>query len=262
MSKRRPTPITLFPVKLPTITPNQPLIPILHGALQNHELMLHDHDVLCIASKVVSIAEGRIVVLGERSLSRRARFYARKFTMSPHLVQVVLDEADAVLGGVRGFLLTLKGNILTANAGVDVKNSPTGTTTLWPVQPDKSAAIIRGYFEQKSNARIGVVVVDSRVTPLRLGTTGLAIGLSGFRPIKDERGKPDLYGRPIKVTQTNLADDLAASAHLLMGERNERIGLVVIRNASISTNNDTSSLTKLVSRECLFGSSLSWPVNP
>lgn len=208
------------------------------------------------------MAEGRIVVLGEWSVSRRARFWAEKFRMSPHLAQVVLDEADEVLGGVRGFLLTLKGNILTANAGVDVKNSPTGTATLWPVQPDKSAAIIRGYFEQKSNARIGVVVVDSRVTPLRLGTTGLAIGLSGFRPIKDERGKPDLYGRPIKVTQTNLADDLAASAHLLMGERNERIGLVVIRNASISTNNDTSSLTKLVSRECLFGSSLSRPVNP
>jgi coenzyme F420-0:L-glutamate ligase/coenzyme F420-1:gamma-L-glutamate ligase len=175
--------------------------------------MLRDRDVLCIASKVISISEGRFVALGERLVSRRARFYAEKFRMNPHLAQVVLDEADAVLGGVRGFLLTLKEGTLTANAGVDVKNSPAGTATLWPVQPDKSASAIRVSLEQKASARIGVVIVDSRVTPLRLGTTGLAIGLSGFRPIKDERGKLDLYRRRVKVTQTNLADDLAASTH-------------------------------------------------
>jgi coenzyme F420-0:L-glutamate ligase/coenzyme F420-1:gamma-L-glutamate ligase len=251
----------LFPAKLPIVRPKQKLIPILHEALQNHKFMLHDRDVLCIASKVVSTAEGRIVALRERSVSRRARFYAEKFRMSPHLAQVVIDEADAILGGVRGFLLTLKGNILTANAGVDIKNSPAGTATLWPVQPDKSAATIRRSLE-KSNVRIGVIVVDSRVTPLRLGTTGLAIGLSGFRPIKDEREKPDLYRRPVTVTRTNLADDLAASAHLLMGERNERIGLVVVRNAPISANNDTSSSTKLILRECLIGSKLTGSANP
>jgi len=252
LSKGRLTPITLCPVRLPAIRPNQPLIPILQESLRNHDLTLRDRDVLCIASKVVSFSEGRIVDLSERQVSKKARFYAGKLRMSSHLAQIVLDEADAVLGGIRGFLLTLKANILTANAGVDVKNSPLGTATLWPVQPDRSAATIRGFFEQETNARLGVLIVDSRVTPLRLGTIGLAIGLSGFRPVKDEREKPDLYRRPVKVTQTNLADDLAASAHFLMGERNERIGLVVIRNAAIRTNNDDSALAKLVSRECLF----------
>lgn len=115
--------------------------------------------------------------------------------MNIPLAQVVLNEADVVLGGVRGFLLTVRQGILTANAGVDLKNSPTGTAILWPVHPDRSALALRTSLERSANVRIGVVIVDSRVTPLRLGTTGLAIGLSGFQSVKDYRGKCDIYGR-------------------------------------------------------------------
>jgi coenzyme F420-0:L-glutamate ligase/coenzyme F420-1:gamma-L-glutamate ligase len=168
----------------------------------------------------------------------------------------VVDEADEIHGGVNGFLLTKKFGILTANAGVDVKNSPPGTATLWPANPDFSARLLRQSLEIKFGARIGVSIVDSRVTPLRLGTTGLSVGSSGFEAIKDDRGKIDLYGRTVKVTQTNVADDLAASAHLLMAERDERVGLVIIRNAPISMGAKASSRPRLAARKCLIYSGL------
>jgi coenzyme F420-0:L-glutamate ligase/coenzyme F420-1:gamma-L-glutamate ligase len=185
-----------------------------------------------------------------------ARAYGDRFRINPTLTQVVVDEADEILGGVNGFLLTIKFGILTANAGVDVKNSLPGTATLWPVNPDLSAKLLRRSLETKYGARIGVSIVDSRVSPLRLGTTGLSIGSSGFETIKDDRGKTDLYGRTVKVTQTNVADDLAASAHLLMGETDEQVGLVIIRNAPISMRANASSRVKIAARKCLICSSL------
>jgi coenzyme F420-0:L-glutamate ligase len=211
---------------------------------------------VCVASKIVSTVEGRIEFLDRQNILLKTRTLANKFQIDPALTQIVVNEADKILGGVKGFLLTLKSGILSANAGVDVKNSPPGTAILWPTDPDSSADKLRHSLENEYHARIGVTIVDSRVTPLRLGTTGLAIGSSGFDPIKDDRGKIDLYHRPVKVTQTNVADDLAATAHLLMAERNERIGLVIIRNAPLSMRADDSSKTKLTIRKCLVGSRL------
>jgi coenzyme F420-0:L-glutamate ligase/coenzyme F420-1:gamma-L-glutamate ligase len=176
--------------------------------------------------------------------------------MNSQLAQLVLEEADSIWGGVRGFLLTIKQGILTPNAGVDVKNSPTGTASLWPAHPNNSASSLRASLMRKDDVGIGVMIVDSRITPLRLGTVGLAIGISGFRTLQDDRGKCDLYGRRVKVTQTNLADDIASAAHLLMGERNERNGLVVIRDAHVTITNRAPANLVLDARRCLIGSSL------
>lgn len=256
MSKKETIPTTLYPIKLPTVKLGQALDSIILRALQDHHLKLRDGDVICVASKVVSVAERRIVHLNQNQVSNKARTLAVKYRLSGQLAQIVLEEADAILGGVKGFLLTVKQGILTPNAGVDVKNSPTGTAILWPAQPDSSASSLRASLRRSRDARIGVAIVDSRITPLRLGTTGLAIGLSGFRPLRDERGKRDIYGRRVKVTQTNLADDLASSAHLLMGERDERIGFVVIRNAHATMSDGASEDALLEARKCLIGSSL------
>ena len=234
MPKREILPTTLFPITLPTVKLGQKLNSIVPRTLQEHEFVLRHGDIICVASKVVSIAERRIVYLDQKRVSTTARALATKYSMNSHLAQIVLEEADLIMGGVKGFLLTIKQGILTPNAGVDVKNSPTGTASLWPAHPDGSASSLRASLMQARNVRIGVMIVDSRITPLRLGTVGLAIGLSGFRTLRDDRGKCDLYGRRVKVTQTNLADDLASAAHLLMGERNERNGLVVIRSAHVT----------------------------
>jgi coenzyme F420-0:L-glutamate ligase/coenzyme F420-1:gamma-L-glutamate ligase len=154
---------------------------------------------------------------------------------------MVLQEADAIFGGVPGFLLTLKDGTLTANAGIDLKNCPPGTAVLWPRNSDTSASKLRRFLQRSFSVRLGVVIVDSRVTPLRLGTVGLAIGVSGLSCVRDYRGVRDLHGRKIRITRVNIADDLAASAHLLMGEAAERIGIVVVRNAPVALRNLNSS---------------------
>jgi coenzyme F420-0:L-glutamate ligase len=175
--------------------------------------------------------------------------------MDQRLATIVLNEADQVLGGVNGFLLTIKNGILTPNAGVDLKNSPSGCVTLWPRKPDRSANRVRGFLNRKFHCRIGVVLVDSRVTPLRLGTTGLAIGVSGFMPVEDYRRQVDLFGRRVHVTRMAVADDLASAAHLLMGESDEGIGLVLIRNAPIVMDmRGSSTRARLGARRCLIAS--------
>jgi coenzyme F420-0:L-glutamate ligase len=253
---RENVPTTVFPITLPTVILGQKLDSVVLRTLQKHEFQLHHGDIICVASKVVSVAERRIVYLKQKRVSNTARRLAVKYSMNQQLAQIVLEQADSIWGGVRGFLLTVKQGILTANAGVDVKNSPIGTATLWPAHPNNSASGLRASLIRDGNATIGVVIVDSRVTPLRLGTIGVAIGLSGFHTIRDERGKRDLYGRRVMFTQSNLVDDLACAAHLVMGERDERKGLVVIRDAPVMMTNTVPGKLVLDARKCLIGSSL------
>ena len=247
----------LLPVRLPIVRLGQRLERILPQALRKNRLTLSDGDVIAIASKVVSVAERRIIALDEIEVSETAMRLAKKWRIDEKLAALILDEADAVIGGVPGFLLTLKNGILTANAGIDLKNSPHRTAMRWPRDADASAAAIRNSLERDFRARFGVIIVDSRVTPLRLGTVGLAIGVSGIVPLRDHRGTRDLYARKVKVTQTNVVDDLASSAHLLMGETKERIGAVVVRNAPILLQEKANSKpVRLPLKRCLIGRNL------
>jgi len=252
----------LAPLRVPKVVPGCNLSAVIIEALESRSFVLRTKDVLAVPSKVASLCEGRIAKLSKVVVSDRAERLANKWRMNEELTQLVLDEADEVLGGVRGFLLTIKDGILTANAGIDLKNSPIGTATLWPTNPDRSAREVRKSLEVRYQKRIGVLIVDSRVTPLRLGTIGLAIGASGLIPIKDDRGRLDLYGRKVKVTQTNIIDDLASAAHLLMGEVKEQIGAVIIRDAPVHlSDRPTSRQARLSAARCLISSNLSAPIN-
>lgn len=244
-------------MKLPIVRSGQRIDKILIETLRKSKLALCDGDVVAVASKIVSSAEGRTINLDDATISKETLRIARKYHIDRRLAAIVRNEADVILGGVPGFLLTIKNGILTANAGIDLKNSPRGTAIRWPSDSDASASTIRKSLEHEFHARIGVIVVDSRVTPLRLGTVGLAIGASGLVPIRDDRGSIDLYGRKTKVTQTNVIDDLASSAHLLMGETRERIAAVVVRKAPIRLQKRADSeVARLSVARCLIASNL------
>jgi len=239
------------------VSPGEKLAQVVCDCLNDEKLTLCRGDVLAVASKIISICEGRVLKLADVHVTARGKRLSRRWKLDEKLATVVLKEADRILGGVDGFLLTVKNGILTPNAGVDLKNSPPGTATLWPTNPDRSANQLRRNLQRRYETKIGVEIVDSHVTPLRLGTVGLAIGLSGFVPIHDSRGVPDLFDRIIRVTRTNLADDIAAAAHLLMGESSERIGAVIIRGFPIGADPRADGrLTKLTQRKCLIGSAL------
>jgi len=252
---RRYTSVTLLPVRFPFVKQGEDLNELVDRTLRRRNLSLRNGDVLAVASKIVSCCENRILRLDTIRVSAKAVRLSEQWKMDTHLASIVVQEADYILGGILVFLLTIKDAILTANAGVDLKNSPRGTATLWPRNSDKSASRLRKHLTRKGVTCLGVEIVDSRVTPLRLGTIGLAIGSSGFEPVHDYRSKPDLYGREVRVTQTNIADDLASAAHMLMGEAREQIGAVVIRNSPVIFGSSVnSSRAILESRRCLISS--------
>ena len=235
---------------------------MLFESLSRTRLRIESGDILAVASKVVSIVERNILPLREIQPTDFAKKLGRRFGLPSNFVQIVIDEADSVYAGVPGVLLTIKNGDATANSGVDRKNAPPQTVIPWPLNPHRSAEKIRKAINRKTRKKIGVVIVDSRVTPLRLGTVGLAIACSGFQPVGDERGVKDLYGRRVSITFQALADGIAAAAHLLMGETRETTPFVLVRDAPITLahRNRLMSMTLPV-RDCLYMSQIPRPTS-
>jgi len=249
--------LTLIPIHFPIVRTGENLSQVVCDRLADEGIKLQRGDLLAVASKIVSTCEGRVVRLNDLPVTARGKRLAHKWGIEPRLCAAVIKEADQILGGVKGFLLTVKDGVLTPNAGVDLKNSPPGHVTLWPVNPDRSARQLRLNLERRYHKRIGVEIVDSHVTALRLGTVGLAIGVSGFVPVQDRRGVRDIFGRSIRVTQSNVADDLAAAAHLLMGESAERVGAVLIRGGTTRFHGvGNARIVQLKRKRCLIASNL------
>ena len=245
------------PIRLKLVRPGDDVVKILLNATSNLSPAMKDNDVIVVASKILATAEGRTLDLAEIRPSRKARELAKKYGMEPAHLQTILDEADAVLGGIHKTLITIKDDVLIANGGVDKSNAPSNHVILWPSNPDKWALKIRRAFKIRLGVDVGVIVADSRVHPLRIGTIGCAIGVSGLDPIREYRGVIDLFGKPLVISRLAVADDLASTAHLLMGEASERIGAVVIRGAPI-VRSETKSIkdTVIEPRDCLFMGSI------
>ena len=190
-------------------------------------------DILVISSKFVSMSERSLIDLKNVKVSKRARELAVKFKMDERIAQVTLQESDYVVSGIPGFLLTINDGMIAPNAGIDKSNCPQGKIVLYPKDSFKTANELRKKFLKKHGIKIGIVISDSRLMPTRIGCTGIAIGVSGFYPVDDERGKTDLYGKKLKVTFKATADCLATIGVFMMGESNESIPLVVIRGANV-----------------------------
>lgn len=216
------------------IKPKDDLVAAISQAIVRKGLKLKDRDILAISSKAIASVDGRILKLNSVSVSRRAYELARKHTLEPQFVELVLREADKIYGGVENAILTLKDNNLAINAGVDHKNVPDGCAALLPLDPQHRAESLREEIKQRIGRDVGVLIVDSRVAPLRLGTRGVTLGVAGFKPIKDYRGERDLFQKPLLITQHAVADDLASAAHLMIGQAGEGTPAVLIRGAPVT----------------------------
>lgn len=254
----------LYGLKTPTIKDGDNLINVVLDSLRTRRLQLEDNDVLAFTSKIVSYAEGRLTKLSAIKPSEKARKLARRYGLTPEFAQLVLTEADRIYGGVAKAVLTLKNGMLVANAGIDNKNSPEEQVVLWPVNPAKSAEELRQEIRRRTGKQVGVLIVDSGLVPLRIGTVGLALATAGFQPIRDNRGKKDLYGKTITITRHAVADDLASAAHLLMGESTEKTPIVLIKNAPLDFSEHAYGPDEMMMpfKECIFMNTLdkSWSV--
>lgn len=175
-----------------------------------------EKSIVAVTSKILSIIEGRIVKIGQVSKEK-----------------LVAKEAELYLPPQENkyhFSLTIKNNLLIASAGIDESNG-NGYYVLWPKDSQKIANDIRLYLVKKLNLKnVGVIITDSKTTPLRWGVTGTAISYSGFLPLNNKIGTPDIFGRKLQATKVNVMDGLAASAVVVMGESNEQTPIAIIED--------------------------------
>jgi len=214
---------------LPEISEGDDVAALIIQALRRAELLLAAGDILVVAQKIVSKAEGRVVRLDSIEPSRRAREWAASFDKDPRVVEVVLRESRRIVRMERGILIseTVHG-FVCANAGVDTSNVAEGTVTLLPVDPDASAQSIRSTLESLFGLRLAVIVSDTFGRPWREGLVNVALGVSGIGPLIDYRGEPDSHGRPLKVTVMAVADEIASAAELVM-KKSEGIPVAIVR---------------------------------
>jgi coenzyme F420-0:L-glutamate ligase/coenzyme F420-1:gamma-L-glutamate ligase len=176
---------------------------------------LADGDVVVVAHKVVSKAEGRVRVLADVVPGERAHALAVAHEKDPRHVQVVLDEAHELLRAERGVLVCVtRHGFVCANAGVDASNAADGTLVLLPADPDASARALRARLRELTGVAPAVVVTDSFGRAWRHGQVDVAIGVAGFAPLDDWRGRTDHRGRELRATWIALADEIAAAADL------------------------------------------------
>lgn len=200
--------------------------------IRTHKITIQDHDlcaildqyisswtegsILAVTSKIVSICQGRVVKIEEANkrtlIEQEAEYYLPPEASKYHIT------------------LTIKNNLLIPTAGIDESNG-NGYYILWPSNPQQTANQIRAYLRQRfACSHVGVIITDSKTTPLRWGVTGVAIAHSGFRALNNYVGTPDIFGRMLRITKVNVMDALAAAAVLVMGEGNEQTPLAIIED--------------------------------
>ena len=226
--------LQVIPVQAPVQSDPFPLYETLKQAIDNSQQTLYEGDVLAVSSKYIAISENRVVNLDEIIPSEKALELAKRFNMDATIAQLVIQEADHIFGGIpMGFLLTWRSGIIAPNAGLDRSNIPSGQAVLLPEYPYDSAHNLRDWVLDTYGVHVGIVVTDSWLVPGRYGTSGVALASAGFQPIEDERGKEDLFGHPMAVTQRGVADSLSVAAQMVMGERDEATPFAIIRGADI-----------------------------
>ena len=218
---------------LPEITEGADMPALLADALAREKLSLQAGDVLVLAQKIVSKAEGRRIHLASVTPSARALELAAACHKDARLVQLILDESREVLRVEPGIIIVEhKLGFVMANAGIDQSNVPGGddSVLLLPQDPDASAHALRKSMYEATGVAIGVLIIDSFGRAWRNGVTGTAIGVAGLPALIDMRGRQkDREGRTLRVTQVAAADELAAAASLIMGQADEGTPAVLAR---------------------------------
>ncbi|GAB4514163.1 MAG: coenzyme F420-0:L-glutamate ligase [Anaerolineae bacterium] len=223
---------------LPDICPGDDLATLIAEAAARCGLALASGDVVVVAQKIVSKAEGRLVRLADVEPTPAAIDLAHRSGKDPRLAELILRESREVLRTRPGLIIVEhRLGFVCANAGIDHSNvgpgnEDDGMVLLLPEDPDASAERIRDGLRVLTGADVAVLVIDSHGRAWRLGAVGVAIGVAGLVPLTDLRGRSDRYGRQLRVTQVGTADELAAAASLLMGQADEGTPVVVVRGAT------------------------------
>jgi coenzyme F420-0:L-glutamate ligase/coenzyme F420-1:gamma-L-glutamate ligase len=222
--------LSVIPVEgLPEVRPGDDLAALIVGALARAGEHLQEGDVLAVAQKVVSKAEGRVVPLSGVHPRNEAESLAAAHGKDPRVMELVLQESKRIVRAERGVIIAeTRHGFVCANAGVDRSNAGTpDAVVLLPLDPDASAARLRADLARASRARVAVVITDTFGRPWREGQTNVAIGMSGLEPFLRYAGQFDPDGYELRVTEIALGDEIAAATELVMGKLLRRPAAIV-----------------------------------
>jgi len=208
---------------------------------------INDGDVLVFSQKIVSKNEGRMLSLSSVNPSLLANGIASSYGKDPRLIELILSESERIVRMENGIIIVkTKHGFVCANAGIDESNVQDGYATLLPKDPDKSASLLKERIEQKTGKNIAVIISDTFGRPFRLGQTDVAIGIAGLEPILDYNGKPDTFGKIMRVTAIAVADEICSASELVMGKV-EKCPIAIVRNYNYNFSN--AKIQKLLRSE-------------
>lgn len=240
---------------IPLVATGDDLPGIIGDCLRHAGQELLDGDVLVVAQKIFSKAEGRQVDLREVEPSARATELAAKAGKDPRAVELILQESRHILRHKPGVIIAEhRLGFVLANAGIDRSNvdPEEQVLLLLPEDPDASCTTLRERLQSDFDARIGVVMADSVGRAWRMGTTGMALGSAGVEALANLRGQRDLFGRELQVSEHAVADAIAAAAELVMGEAAERTPVVLLRGLAQGKSDQVAAVLLRPADEDLF----------
>ena len=234
---------------------------VLFDTLEKNNSELKEGDVLVISTKFVSNAQGRIIDLNNIKTSAYGNRISKEFQLKPQIAEVVIRESDKIFGGISGFVITSSDDIMAPNAGIDKSNAKKDKIILYPTNPYLISEQLRRKIFLKLQIHVGIILVDSRLMPARIGTSGVAIACAGIEPVLDMRSKKDLDGNPLKVTFQAVVDNLATIANHKMGEGAESKPFAIVRNSgAVLTDRKINSSEMAISPDqCVYVRGLSNP---
>ena len=211
------------------IQPGDSIADKLLGAMLGHRLRFHIGDILVVKHKIVSKSEGRLVDLATIKPSAESIAWAKQYSLDARVIELAMRESRAVIRRKNGVLVTeTQHGFLCANSGVDVSNIDGGKhALLLPEDPDRSAANLRRTLKKQTGLNIPVIITDSFGRPWREGLTEFAIGISGMKPLRDDRGRRDPHGYKLQASVEAVADELACAAGLVCGKLNRAPACIV-----------------------------------
>jgi len=198
---------------------------------------INEDDILVFSQKIISKNEGRILSLSSVKPSLLADGIASSYGKDPRLMELILSESRRIVRMENGIIIVETNHgFICANAGIDESNVQDGYATLLPKDPDKSASLLKERIEQKTGKNISVIISDTFGRPFRLGQTDVAIGIAGLEPILDYNGKPDTFGKIMRVTAIAVADEICSASELVMGKV-KKCPIVIVRKYSYNFSN-------------------------
>lgn len=242
--------IEIIPIYIKiNINPKVNLLNILLESVKNNNQIIKNGDIIVIAQKIISKNEGRTIYLNNIIPSPRSIELGRKISKDPRIVELILQESRKIIRVFNNTIITetLHG-FICANAGIDQSNvsKSKNRVLLLPRDPDKSADTIRKEIYEKTRKNIAVLITDTFGRPFRMGQTNVALGIAGINALKNYKGKRDMFGKILKVTEIAIVDEIAGAAELVMG-KTEGIPIAIVRNVNYSKRN--SSITKIIRKE-------------